>query len=467
MSDFYTKLCANVMFPLHERLKGHRSVAMLRELARSQWYSADELAELRIKRLRELLAFAGANVPYYRDLYARTSFDPARVESLDDLCRLPILTKDMIRVEGDRLGTEAARSLPWQYTTGSTGNPLRFKTGIGRKSADIAAKWRATRWWDVDIGDPELVCWSSPIEIKAQDRVRDVRDALLRSKTMSTMSLTVERMDEVIAEIQRLRPKMLFGYPSSLALTAQRAIARNIDLTRQGIKVAFATAERLYPHERDWIERGFGCPVANGYGGRDSGFIAHQCPHGGLHITAEDIIVEIVDAAGHALPPGEPGEVLITHLHSHDFPFIRFKNGDIAALDEEPCVCGRGLPLIKEVQGRSLDLLYAHDGARVHAVTFGALLRRLPGMCQFKVIQETLERIRLQLVVTDEFDAREALPKIAEQFRYFLGPVQVETEFLERIEPGPTGKYAYVVTRIQTPPPPAASATPVQLTSEV
>lgn len=466
MSDFYTKLCAKALFPLHERLKGHRSVAMLRELTRSQWYSPEELTQLQLRRLRALLGFAGENVPYYRELYARVGFDPARVETLADLRRLPILTKDIIRVEGDRLGTEAAKRLPWQYTTGSTGNPLRFKTGIGRKSADIAAKWRATRWWDVDIGDPELVCWSSPIEIKAQDRVRDLRDALLRSKTMSTMSLTVERMDEVIEQIRRMRPKMLFGYPSSLALTAQRAIARDIDLTRQGIKVAFATAERLYPHERDWIERGFGCPVANGYGGRDSGFIAHQCPHGGLHITAEDIIVEIVDADGRVLPPGEAGEVLITHLHSHDFPFIRFKNGDIAALDDGPCVCGRGLPLIKEVQGRSLDLLYAHNGARVHAVTFGALLRRLPGMCQFKVIQESLERIRLQLVVTDEFDAREAMPRIVEQFRYFLGPVQVEPEFLERIEPEPTGKYAYVVTRIQSPPP-AAATEPVRLTSEV
>lgn len=467
MSDFYTRLCANVVFPLHERFKGHRSVAMLRELMRTQWCSAQELQQLQLTRLRALLGFAGEHVPYYRELYARIGFDPARVTSLDDLRRLPVLTKDIIRNEGDRMGTAAAQSLPWHYTSGSTGNPLRFKTGIGRKSADIAAKWRATRWWDVDIGDPEIVCWSSPVEIKAQDRVRDVRDALLRTKTLSTISLTVERMDEAIAQIRRTRPKMLFGYPSSLSLIAQRAIACGVDLTRQGIKVAFATAERLYPHERDWIERGFGCPVANGYGGRDSGFIAHQCPHGGLHITAEDIIVEIVDADGRALPPGEPGEVLITHLHSHDFPFIRFRNGDIAALDDEPCLCGRGLPLIRELQGRSLDLLYAHNGARIHNVTFSALLRELPGMCQFKVIQETLERIRLQLVVTDEFDARAAMPKVIEQFRQVLGPVRVETEFLERIEPEPTGKYAYVVTRIQTPPSVAAEASAVALTSEV
>ncbi len=453
MRDFYTRLCANVIFPLHERAKGHRSVAMLHELMQSQWHDADRLAQLRIERLRHLLVFAGANVPYYRDTFARLDFDPSRVTSLDELARLPLLTKDVMRDEGDRMGTAAAADLPWRYTTGSTGDPLRFKTGIGRKSADVAAKWRATRWWDVDIGDRELVCWSSPIEIKAQDRVRDVRDALLRSMTLSTMALTPERLDEIVARIRAVRPRMLFGYTSSLTLIAQHALVRGVDLTRQGIKVVFVTAERLDPYQRDAITRGFGCPVANGYGGRDAGFIAHECPHGGMHITAEDIIVEIVDEQGRVLPPGEAGQVLVTHLHSHDFPFVRYSNGDIAVLDDAPCVCGRGLPLIREVQGRSAELVYALNGARVHSTSFSAGLRQLPGMLAFKVIQETLQRIRLQLAVTPQFDAPRALPDIERRFRHFLGPVDIEVEFVERIEPEPSGKYAYVVTRVQTPPP--------------
>jgi phenylacetate-CoA ligase len=65
-------------------------------------------------------------------------------------------------------------------------------------------------------------------------------------------------------------------------------------------------------------------------------FIAHACPQGGMHITAEDIIVEIVDEQGRP-PPGVPGEVVVTHLYSTGFPFVRYKNGDVAVLDEGQC----------------------------------------------------------------------------------------------------------------------------------
>lgn len=112
-----------------------------------------------------------------------------------------------------------------------------------------------------------------------------------------------------------------------------------------GIKVAFVTSERLYDYQRDDISRVFACPVANGYGGRDAGFIAHQCPHGGMHITAEDIIVEIVDKNGFPLPCGEAGEVVVTHLATGDFPFIRYRTGDVAVMSEKLCSCGRGLPV--------------------------------------------------------------------------------------------------------------------------
>src|SRR5262249_16159083 len=72
-----------------------------------------------------------------------------------------------------------------------------------------------------------------------------------------------------------------------------------------GIKVAFVTSESLYDHQRRQIEKTFGCPVANGYGGRVAGFIAHECPEGLLHITAVDLIVELLDHEGRAVAAGE------------------------------------------------------------------------------------------------------------------------------------------------------------------
>ena len=168
----YTALCSSLLFPLHERLKGHHSVSMHRELEASHWWPAERLLAAQALRLREFLLQVGRDVPDYRDLFARTGFDPATVQSVADLQGLPFLDKPTIRAAGDRLKSERAGKLIRYNTGGSSGEPLVFYMGMGRVSHDVAAKWRATRWWDVDIGDVEVVLWGSPIEIGKQDRIK-------------------------------------------------------------------------------------------------------------------------------------------------------------------------------------------------------------------------------------------------------------------------------------------------------
>ncbi|HET7158073.1 MAG TPA: AMP-binding protein, partial [Burkholderiales bacterium] len=310
----YTHLCSSVIFPLHEKLKQHDSTARLRALEQSQWWAPDELGAWRGNRLREFLVRVGASVPYYEALFQRTGFDPAQVRTLKDLAALPLLTKPLIRANTDALKSRHASGLIRYNTGGSSGEPLIFYMGNDRVSHDVAAKWRATRWWGVDIGDPEIVVWGSPIELKAQDRVRAVRDWLLRTTLLPAFEMSLPQLDNFVAEIEKRRPAMLFGYPSALTHIARHAQFRGKALDRVGIKVAFVTSERLYPEQREQITRTFGCPVANGYGGRDAGFIAHECPSGGMHITAEDIIVEIVDKQGRPQAPGISGEIVVTHM---------------------------------------------------------------------------------------------------------------------------------------------------------
>lgn len=450
LSDFYTRICSSVIFPLHEWAKGHHSTRVRKELEKTQWWSKEQIQTLQVTRLKHLLTHAYQHVPYYRDLLNSLKFDPSSINSLADLSKLPILTKDIIRREGDRLKSENAQQLKQFSTTGSSGDPLQFYIGKARISHDVAAKWRATRWWDVDIGDSEMVAWSSPIELNAQDRVRQIRDLLFRTRLLSTHAMSPEKTDQFIDDIRAFRPRMLFGYPSSLTLIAQRAQDRGIRMDDLGAKVAFVTAERTYPHQRDIIEKVFNCKVANGYGGRDAGFIAHECPAGGLHITAEDIIVEIVDAEGRILPPGEAGEVVVTQLFTHDFPFIRYKNGDVASLDNKVCPCGRGLPLIKEVQGRTNDFLITENGGQVHDVAFAMVLRDMPGVRQFKIVQETVTEVRLQLVVAEDFDALKQKPQIETVFRHHLGNnLQLTIDFVPKIEPERSGKYRYVVSHVR------------------
>jgi len=238
-----------------------------------------------------------------------------------------------------------------------------FFIGKERVTHDVAAKWRATRWWGVDIGDREIVVWGSPIELGSQDRVRALRDSMLRTHLLPAFEMSGDKLDAFLRTIRRRRPRMLFGYPSALAHIARHAKSKGIAMDDLGVEVAFVTSERLYDDQRETISAVFGCRVANGYGGRDAGFIAHECPQRGMHVTAEDVIVEIVDPDGKPLPKGVAGEIVVTHLATRDFPFIRYRTGDIGALASAPCPCGRGLPLLQEIQGRTTDFVVARDGA--------------------------------------------------------------------------------------------------------
>jgi phenylacetate-CoA ligase len=444
----YTPLVSGLLFPLHERLKGHSSTALRRELERTQWLAPAALEPHVEQRLGAFLQHAAAHVPYYRDLFAARRFVPASRMPLRALADLPFLDKPAIRANGERLRADDAGPMKLYNTGGSSGEPLRFWIDRHRVSHDVAAKWRATRWWGVDIGDPEVVVWGSPIEVGAQDRVRRWRDLVLRTHLLSAFDLGEESLHRYVAEIVRLRPRMLFGYASALARIAAHARDRGVPVHALGIRVAFVTSEQLFPDQRQIISEVFGCPVANGYGGRDFGFVAHECPEGRLHQSAEHILVETVGPDGAEVPPGEAGEIVVTHLATPGFPFIRYRTGDVGVREATACPCGRGLPVLREVRGRTTDFLTAASGASVHALALIYVIRDLPGVRKFRIVQEALNDLRLLVVRDPDFEPS-VLPEVERQFRARLGAgLQVRVEFVDDIPALSSGKHRYVINRL-------------------
>lgn len=442
----YTRFASGVLFPLHERLKGHDSVAVRRRLERSQWLPPAAVAQEQGTRLRDFLVDIGRRVPYWRDLFRERGFDPAAVQSAADLQALPLLTKADIRQHAEAMKAEGHGPLTRYNTGGSSGEPLVFHIGKARKSHDVAAKWRATRWWGVDIGDPEAVIWGSPIEHGTQDRIRRWRDKLMRSNLLPAFEMSPARLDGFVAALREQRPRMLFGYPSALSHIARHAQEAGVRLDDLGVRVAFVTSERLYDEQRAAIEAAFACRVANGYGGRDAGFIAHECPEGGMHISAEDIVVETVAPDGRPVAPGEAGEIVVTHLVTADFPFVRYRTGDVGVLDSRPCPCGRGLPLLRELQGRTTDFVVAADGTVMHGLALIYVIRDLSGIRQFKITQQSRALTRVELVADEAFDPA-AVPAIVAAFKRRLGAaVEVQVERVAAIAPERSGKYRYVVS---------------------
>lgn len=450
-SDSYTRFVSRFLFPLHERLKGHDTVATLRELERTQWLPREELLALQSRRLQALIERATTRVPYYREMFQRLGIEPTNIRQAADLIRLPLLDKAAIRAAGAQLRAEDAGFLTKASTSGSTGEALQLWLGKERIAHDVAARWRATRWWAVDVGDPEVVLWASPIEAGTQDTVRHLRDRLLRSTFIDARDLSEARIPKLLAQIEKVNPRLLVGYASALARIAALGIRRGLRFECSRLKYVVVTAAKILDEQRAQVGRFFGVPTADLYGGRDSGFVAHDCPQGTRHICEEDIIVEVLDDDGQPAPEGAIGELVITHLATGDFPLIRYRVGDRGALGPASCPCGRSLRALECIEGRQNDLLLGRGGRVMHHTGISNVIKDVPGLLNYRVVQESLDLIRVQVASSTRIrpeDEKMLRSALQEQ----LGSeIRVDVEQKADIEPDAAGKHRFIICRVNQP----------------
>lgn len=446
--SFYSHFVSHTLFPLHELLKGHGTARVKNALDQSQWFEPATLQECQNQGLVKLLRYANKNSPYYRALFNEYDIQIEDIYSIKELSALPFLTKDIIRRNKGIIKDNQSGKLIHYQTGGSSGEPLQFYVSKTRISHDVAAKWRATNWWGVDIGDKELVIWGSGIECGNQSLLRAWRDKAFRSYLVPARELSLERLDDIIQHIIDFKPRMLFGYPSILSHIAKRAVQQNVSCHQLGIQVAFVTSEVLDESQKQLIEKTFGCPVANGYGGRDAGFLAHQCPKGSMHITQEDVILEIIDENDRPVKPGEAGEIVVTHLQSYGFPFIRYRTGDLGRLSNRTCNCGRGLMILDDIIGRSSDLIYTQEGAVVHRAEIVNPIAKLSNIERFQFIQKKHDYSILK-IKGQPLDESQQI-NLQKRFKDLLGSnTHVEILYVNDIQPERSGKFKFVISEIE------------------
>jgi phenylacetate-CoA ligase len=437
----------HLLLPVHERLLGRPMPAYLRELEESQWWSPAQLRELQQTKLRRLLRHAWDKCVFYRDRIQQAGLSPDSI-TLDELARLPTTTKTDIRANTATMIDPTVRGGLHAYNTGgSSGDPLIFQIDRTRQAADQAARARSRRWFGIDVGQRELYLWGSPIELAAQDRLKRFRDHLTNHKLLNAFRMSPRRMSDYIDRIQRFDPVHVFGYPSSLALLARHARQSGRTLRTPSLQAVFTTGELCLDHDRKLIEREIGVPVADGYGSREAGFIAHQCPHGTYHVTMESVVTELLDERGRPVVGDEPGEVTVTHLDAFGMPFIRYQTGDLARWASHACPCGRGLQAIRDIQGRKTDMLRTADGGVAHALSVIYVLRDEPAIRQFKVVQRPDLGLDVTVIADAAFDPPRQ-EKVRRMLQRRIGRgVAVRLILVDQIVPDPSGKHRYVVSQ--------------------
>ncbi len=439
-----------VVYPLQERAFHRPTFPYLAELDKSQWLSRADLEQLQLEKLRVLLKVAHDHCPWHRQRMQAANLNPNDVNDLSALRRLPSMDKAQAAANREQLVWQDVPGGAFQYNTGgSSGQPLIFHFGRSRQASDAAGRIRARRWWGAEVGEPEVYIWGAPVELNKTDWVKTVRDRLLNQLVLNAFAMSPERMDHYLDALESFQPRSIYGYSSSVSLLAAhaRSCGRRLRLPR--LKVVCTTGEPLYEHQRTLLTEVFGVAVANEFGSRDIGFTAHETPHGQMLLMSESIILEVLDANGVPVAPGEMGEAVMTGLCSEAQPFIRYRTGDMVRMSTEPDKDGRGLHVIAEVLGRQTDFLVRSDGTIMHALAGIYVLRAVDGVGEFKLIQHDKQNLEVQVVANNRWQT-DMTQAIEAGLQKRLGQdVHILVKLLDTIPPEASGKHRYVVSHVK------------------
>jgi phenylacetate-CoA ligase len=433
-------------------LRGRSTFDHYDSLQKSQWYSRDQLSEIQFGELKKLLRHAYDQVPFYRRMFEERDLAPDDIKSMSDYKRLPVIDKDDIRThKHDMVARDhSGRTIP-KATGGSTGQPLKFEYTHASYEWRVAVRMRGYEWARCRDGEKVGYIWGAPIGTPplAQRVKEGLHHLLLRQKYFNSFLFDEETIDQVSMKLRRFAPEVVVGYTTPLYNFAVSLRDRGIAAPR--LRSAITAAEKVQDYQREVIEEVFGCEVFNTYGSREFMLIASECEaHSGLHVHAENIVAEIVHDDDLLSPgAGKAGELVITDLHNYGMPFIRYKIGDLGIpSDVKNCPCGRGLPLIEDVEGRLLDMILTRDGRMVPGEFFPHLAKEFPEIKQFEVVQEELDSLSIRIVQARKF-AGGSLERFKAEVEKVVGDnIRLDIEFVDHIPVTATGKSRVTISHV-------------------
>ena len=446
----YGALFEGLLLPIWERgVRDRNTLQHLAYLQSSQWFGPAEREARETSALRQLLVYAGNNVPYYRELFRKQGFDPRGLEGVADLEQLPLLTRDIVRERYDDLIDPLHRGKNFKKgTSGSTGKPLRFEFSRESECWRQAVKLRGYGWAGYRPGRKTFFYWAAvsagPPSVKTRI------DRLLRRETvLDSMKQDESARRAALDVLRRTRPEIIICYTQACAQFAHWIVDNRLR-DWDDIPV-ICGAEGVLSADRAILSKAFGAGIFESYGSRETMLMAAECEqHAGMHLSQENLVLEVTKD-GHAVGPGNAGDVVVTDLHNYGMPMIRYVNGDIAVLaSADRCPCGRGLARLERVDGRRADTLLDKQGNAVPGIVFHVLFSdaRREIVRQFQAVQRTDGAVVLKIVRGRDF-ADDAFLSVTGRFSEYLRGQPFTVEFHEAIAPHQgSGKHQTIVAEV-------------------
>lgn len=441
---------------LVRRIHGSAIIAVnLRGQRAVPFWPREKVEALRDRRIREMVRYAARTAPYYRDFFRDERIDPRDIRTAADLDRLPVLDRELVRAEPRRFlaAQAAARGSLSFLTSGSTGRPveiwhdrrsLLLNIPYGEREREVLIQAAGTfRPRELYVGY-ETSTFKKVIAFYAGNVLFPVTPR----RTFIPLSASV---DVVLETANRERPDILVGYGGWLDIFFSTLEARGLRL--EPPKLVMYMGEALPHGARERIERGFGIPVLSRYNAVESFKIGYMCgERTGFHVHEDICHVRIADDNGEALPAGSAGRVVLTNLINRATVLLNYPIGDVAALTETPCPCGRTFRLLSELEGRVEDVLELEDGRSLHPRAVWQVMKEDRGILQYQLTQHGKRRFELRLATVDGKSFESSLSSTVPALRKLLAPdPDIEVKRVESFRDAAGGKFRAVANCARNP----------------
>jgi phenylacetate-CoA ligase len=396
------------------------------------------LTRAMIDRHRELFDSSRSVVEGYVEARLET-LARRRLVRADRRQAWPPATKDALRTTLDAL--PRARGQHWRRTSGSSGKPFAFPRSREMLAHMDAVMWAAYGWHGIGPGQRHLYLWGRPFAGKAR-WLKWMADRAMSRERLNAFSVTPERIREYVVRARRWRPQWVYGYPNLTAFMVDACEAQGLDLGELAIRTVVLTGEMLHAGTRRRIGEAFRSRVVNEYGCTEGGVLALECESGSAHTLPGAALLETLDDDHHPVT-NSPGQVAITDLHESPVTFDRLLIGDRAAVDVvAQCPCGRRLPTVTGISGRTDGWIRLPSGRRVYDAVIAYAIPA--AVRQFQARQLAADRLHVVVIAPDLTGANEQA-FITDLTRELGGEVTVTVERASELPAEPNGKLRYFI----------------------
>ena len=431
-------------------LNGFPGDAYARLLAQSEHWSKEEMQTYRDGKLRRLIAHCYENVQYYRDVMDREKIKPNDIQSAADLVKLPLLTKETVRMHRSELLASNIKQMvvSWSKTGGTTGEPMQICRNTECGAWESMCYERGSRWGGMDLETPRIKLFGGSLGIDKKSFVERFGTRIRGDLFLPAFELRADTAPTFFSKIRRSKCRFLIGYASAIYRLAK--LAEEMGLTIQ-FDAVFPTAELLLPEWEDTIRKVFACHVLPYYGSGEVRSLGYCRPDSsGYFIPEEHAIIEVLQKDGSLQLSGDGGFV-ITDLDNYAMPIIRYVNGDAGKVSDAR---DSGLPFsrIERLDGRYNSFLLTDSGDLISGVIGTHIFRHVPSVRTYRIIQETPLDVTINIVPEAGYSTKDE-NLILDLFTKHLGSkTKIVIQKVAHIETPPSGKSVFVINKCLAPP---------------